>query len=122
MRESEVSLGIRLDLGARPDTRLFRNIVAVLSDPHYPDKRVTVGLCPGSSDLIGWHSVTITPDMVGSKVAVFTAIESKRPGHRTDPKRMEKQMLFINTVLKFGGLAGVAESVDQARAIILDQF
>ena len=29
-------------------------------------------------DWIGWHQVTITPDMVGKKLAVFTAIDAKK--------------------------------------------
>ena len=35
------------------------------------------GLCVGSSDLIGWTTKTISPDMVGQKVAIFTALEIK---------------------------------------------
>lgn len=35
-------------------------------------RKVRAGLeVPGSSDLIGWHTVTITPDMVGKRVAIF---------------------------------------------------
>lgn len=118
MKESDISSDIRIDLGGRIDTRLFRNNVGRLPDPRAPGKWVAYGLCPGSSDLIGWHTVTITPDMIGSKIAVFTAIETKRPGARTDPERLEKQMNFINIVQRFGGYSGVATSVLEARRII----
>lgn len=41
---------------------------------------------PGGSDLIGWTPKTITLEMVGKTVAVFTAIEVKTPGW-TNPTR-----------------------------------
>lgn len=38
---------------------------------------LTAGLGVGSPDLIGWKTVTITPDMVGKNIAVFVGIEAK---------------------------------------------
>tara|TARA_Y100000310_G_scaffold323451_1_gene383793 strand:- start:44 stop:439 length:396 start_codon:yes stop_codon:yes gene_type:complete len=76
---------------------------------------ITMGLMPGSSDLIGWTPIIITPDMVGSPVAVFTAIECKRSkGGRTstDQKR------FIGRVKEAGGIAGVASSPEAAAGIL----
>lgn len=72
------------------------------------------GLCVGSSDLIGWVSVEITPDMVGRKVAVFSAIEAKAAGGRVS----EDQQRFIDAVKAAGGLAGVARSEDEAAAVL----
>ena len=46
---------------------------------------LNAGLTKGSSDLIGWTSIEITPDMVGKKVAIFTAIEAKTG--RQKPKK-----------------------------------
>jgi hypothetical protein len=57
------------------DTRLFRNNTGTLRDQH--GRPVSFGLCKGSADLIGWKRVTVTPEMVGSTVAVFTSIEVK---------------------------------------------
>ena len=71
------------------------------------------GLCKGSSDLIGWRSLTITPDMVGQTVAVFAAIEVKDRGAPTP-----EQLHFIAQVQAAGGLAGVARTVAEAEAIL----
>lgn len=69
---------------------------------------------PGGSDLIGITRVTITHDMVGQTIGVFTAIEVK-----TDRGRpTENQIKFIETIRKMGGYAGVARSSDDAVKII----
>lgn len=71
-------------------------------------------MAKGSSDLIGLRKVTITPDMVGQEIGVFCAVEVKSAKGR--PTSEQKQ--FIACVQKFGGLAGVARSVDEAASII----
>lgn len=43
---------------------------------------IRYGLFPGSGDMIGYKTVTITPDMVGQKIAVFQSIEIKTKGDR----------------------------------------
>ena len=68
--ETALQNEIRLAVGKLKDTRIFRNNVGMING-------VQFGLCVGSSDLIGFKSVTITPEMVGQKVAIFTAIEVK---------------------------------------------
>lgn len=71
----------------------------------------------GTPDLIGWTSVLITPDMVGCRVAVYTAIETKRTkGGRTS----EDQANFIAQVVKAGGIAGVANTPAVAQSIVKD--
>jgi hypothetical protein len=113
-------------LGSRPDVRLFRNHVgagwtgrSVTSSNReivmlFDAQRCTFGLAPGSSDLIGWRSIEITPDMVGKRVAVFVAIETKSPRGRLTTE----QRAFIDTAKKMGALAGVARSVDDATKIL----
>lgn len=65
---------------ARRGITLFRNNVGLAI---YPDgSRVQYGLCPGSADLVGWRTVVITPDMVGTGIAQFVAIEIKTPTGR----------------------------------------
>lgn len=79
---------------------------------HNP-RPLRAGLVEGSSDLIGWTEVVITPDMVGRKVAVFTAIEGKTGKlHATD-----KQSAFMRAVRAAGGRVGVARDVADAVAI-----
>lgn len=76
-------------------------------------RRFESGLCEGSSDLIGWRSVEITPDMVGKKIAVFTAIETKT----ACGKASKPQERFLNAVKIMGGFAGVARSEKDALLI-----
>ena len=72
------------------------------------------GLCKGSADLIGWRTITITPDMVGQQVAVFTSIEVKTPTGRVRPEQQQ----WLKAVQAAGGVAGIARSVEDAQAII----
>jgi hypothetical protein len=108
--ELAVQNDIRIACGAGP-ARLWRNNTGALKDA--TGRLVRYGLCPGSSDLIGLRQVTITPDMVGQTLAVFTAIEVKDQGRLT-----EQQRAFITMVQQAGGMAGVARSVDDARRIL----
>lgn len=72
------------------------------------------GLIKGSSDLIGWTTKVITPDMLGKKVAIFTAIEVKKPGGRAT----KEQQNFVDQVKISGGIAGIAKDEETAKAII----
>lgn len=96
--------------------RLFRNNVGMLEDKF--GNKVRYGLAPGSSDLIGWKPMLITPEMVGRKVAVFVAVEVKKPGARTQKDRLELQTNFIRTVKEAGGIAFFASSVEEAELLI----
>lgn len=91
--------------------RLWRNNTGALKDER--GQLVRYGLCPGSSDLIGFRTVVITPEMVGQRIAIFTAVEVKDRGRAT-----EQQQAFINLVQQAGGLAGVARSVPEALSIL----
>ena len=91
--------------------RLWRNNVGALRDAN--GQLVRYGLCPGSSDLIGFRTIVITPEMVGRRIAVFAAVEVKDRAKPTD-----QQAAFINLVQQAGGLAGVARSVPDALSIL----
>jgi hypothetical protein len=78
-------------------------------------RRLLFGLCPGSSDLIGFRSLKITPEMVGKRVAVFTAIEVK--ANQYSPFR-DGQEEFLAMVGAMGGIAGAAYSILTAAAIL----
>jgi hypothetical protein len=70
---------------------------------------------PGLSDLTGYTKVTITPEMVGRTVPIFTVIETKESG---GGRRRENQVDFIAQVRKDGGIGGFASSSQQALEIV----
>ena len=111
--ETDLQQRIRLAVGTRADTRLFRNQVGSLPDPR-TGRLVTFGLARGSADLIGWRTVVITPEMVGQRIAVFTSIEVKTPTGRMRPE----QQAWLGVVRGAGGIAGVARSVPDALQIV----
>jgi hypothetical protein len=111
--ETTLQQQIRLAVGTRSDLRLFRNQVGSLPDPR-TGRLVTFGLARGSADLIGWRTVTITPDMVGQRIAVFTSIEVKTPTGRV----RSEQQAWLGTVQSAGGIAGIARSIADATQII----
>lgn len=67
----------------------------------------------GMSDLGGWVPVVVTPDMVGSTVAVYAQVEVK-DGARVS----EEQAKWIAAVQKAGGLAGVARNISDLSRIL----
>lgn len=111
--ETDLQQRIRLALGTRPDARLFRNQVGSLPDPR-TGRLVQFGLAKGSADLIGWRTITITPEMVGQRIAVFTSLEIKTPTGRLAPA----QRHWLQAVEQAGGIAGVARSVTDALKIV----
>jgi hypothetical protein len=119
-RSNETSAVLRpiIDTLCRGATRLWRNNVGGLFDR--TGRFVAYGLgshagevFSGSSDALGLHSITITPEMVGFRIAVFVAIEAKDQGQLTPAQRT-----FLTVVHEAGGIAGVAHSVDEARQIL----
>lgn len=91
-REAHASSVIRLNAARRPDWTLWRNNVGVLVDK--TGRPVRYGLANESaaqnavlksSDFIGWRSVLITPDMVGTHIAQFVSPEAKREGWAFNP-------------------------------------
>lgn len=130
MSETDIQRLIQLALDG-PHSRIWRNTVGeawlgrdftVVEGRlvHGKAYRITYGLGPGSSDLIGPTSIEITSAMVGRRIAVFTAIEAKRPksaGKRAGRKR-QNQGTFIDVITSLGGIAGVAHSVEEAIEIV----
>ena len=111
--ETTLQQQIRLALGSRTDLRLFRNQVGQLPDPR-TGRPVQFGLARGSADLIGWRTVTITPDMVGQRIAVFTSNEVKTSTGRV----RSEQQAWLACVQQCGGIAGIARSVGDALQVL----
>lgn len=125
MSESPVMRTIQLEI-ARERVHLFRNNVgngyvgkflvklpngdAVLRDW----RRIQFGLCPGSADLIGWRSLTITPDMVGKTIAQLVAVEVKTE----DGSPNKTQREFLTVVRNAGGIACIARSVEDVLSVL----
>lgn len=114
-----------LAIGKIPTLKLFRNNTGtgwtgkmtwvtknklVIEDP----RPIHAGLCPGSSDLIGWKIVTVTEEMVGTKVALFTAVEVKQNIGRAS----KEQINFMFQVRNAGGVSGVVRDPDEARKLL----
>ena len=112
MTEQQIQQEIRIACGTGP-VRLFRNNTGTLRDQH--GRPVQFGLCKGSADLIGWRTVTVTPDMVGAQVAVFLSIEVKTPTGRLRPEQQQ----WLDAVQAAGGIAGVARSVEDAQRLTM---
>lgn len=132
MSESDISKEIELDIGHGP-TRLFRNQVGkgwygedTRGPAHYSMRLnagdvlvrnarfLSAGLHKASPDLVGWHTVTITEDMVGRQVAVFVGLEVKVQGKDARPDQAQ----FIKQIRDAGGISGVVRSSGDAKQII----
>jgi hypothetical protein len=113
--ETTLQQEIRLALGTIPSARIFRNQVGSLPDPR-TGRLVTFGLARGSADLIGWRTVVVTPEMVGTRLAVFLSIEVKTATGRIRPEQQQ----WFDAVHAAGGIAGVARSVPDALRIATD--
>lgn len=127
--EGEVQAAIRLAIGKVRHARLFRNNRGLLWGGrvlHHDGSTVTLvaaqriecGLVNGASDLIGWTSVVITPDMVGRTVAVLTAAEVKPLSNLKRHKPSADQLNFIDAVNAAGGIAGVVRSPEDALRLV----
>tara|TARA_A100001037_G_scaffold271616_1_gene267245 strand:- start:88 stop:486 length:399 start_codon:yes stop_codon:yes gene_type:complete len=111
--ETKLQQEIRLALGTIPSLRLFRNQVGQLPDPR-TGRYVQFGLAKGSSDLVGFKTVKITPEMIGQEVAQFVSIEIKTERG----KLTEVQQNWLQKVHDSGGIVGVARSIQDALKIV----
>ena len=73
-----------------------------------------MGAPTGTSDVIGCKPTLITAEMVGKVFGRFVAIEVKIPTKKAKPQ----QAVFLSNVTKWGGLAGVARSPEDAVRIL----
>jgi len=103
MTEKELMNAIRAVL-SRPGTpvRLWRNNVGQLADSR--GIPVKYGLAVGSADLVG----IIKPS------GRWLAVEVKTPKGRATPE----QLIWLQTVRDFGGIAVILRSVEEAEALL----
>lgn len=121
--ESRVQSQVRL---AAPGLgmRLFRNNVGVLkNEDGVPVRYGLANDSPAlnqklkSADLIGWRRFQIQPQDVGSCVAQFVALETKKEGwHYTGDEREQAQQRFLALVAADGGYARFVTSADEVGA------
>lgn len=76
---------------------------------------VSYGLANGAPDLVGWVPVTVTPEMVGTTVALFVGIEAKR---EVGGVVSEAQQRFLDALRRDGAVQGVARGADDMAAIL----
>jgi hypothetical protein len=79
---------------------------------------VRYGLIPGSADLIGWKTVTITPEMVGTKLAVFMSVETKS----TRGTEEGKQKIWAENVIAAGGISCLVRKLSDFEEITVDRL
>ena len=107
---------IRLALGKLPWVRFFRNNVGRLPDPR-TGRWIEFGVGgKGAGDLIGWRTITVTPEMVGQPIAQFVSLEVKTASGRVRPE----QENWKRVVERCGGVAAVVRSEEDALRIIAD--
>lgn len=112
MREQSILKRIMLAC-SRGNSRLWRNNCGQLQDKD--GRWIRYGIAnPGGADLIGWTSVTVTPEMIGKRIALFTALEVKGPKGRAT----KEQEAFIANVKRSGGIAGIVRSADEAISLL----
>jgi hypothetical protein len=125
MNETNTTRLIMLEVSKVTNTTIFRNNVGMCWTGNHnrlkdgsllirEPRPLHAGLCKGSSDLIGWTTREITPDMVGKKIAIFTALEVKSDRGRATAE----QLNFIQRLRECGGIAGIARSPEEARNLI----
>ena len=126
MKESSVQQRIRLK-AAYLGLHLWRNNNGACEDK--TGRLIRYGLANESaalnkriksSDLIGITPITITPDMVGKTIGVFTAVECKPSDWHLTPsdERGHAQAAFHTLVRDAGGLAGFVTCEEDLTALL----
>lgn len=110
MKERNIQNEIRL-AHSNGDTRLFVNDVGVAE---VGGRTIRYGLCNGSTDLVGVHTVTVTSDMVGKRIGVAVFSEVKTLTGTVKPH----QQNFMNQMTKMGCIVGVVRSVSDMQLLI----
>lgn len=75
----------------------------------------------GIPDRVGCVPVRITPEMVGSVVGLFVAVEAKRPGRRGEKNAgaTGQQVDQLRGIVDAGGIAMMADGQDDADVLAI---
>jgi ribosomal protein S19 len=79
---------------------------------------IAYGLYPGSGDLVGWEPITITPEMVGQQIAVFTSVEVKT----VHDNLSNKQRNWFRRVKEYGGIAEIYKELRDGSVIRITEI
>ena len=110
MKERNIQNSIRLEC-SKGDTRLFVNDVGVAEQG---GRKIRYGLCNGSTDLVGVHTVTVTGDMVGQRVGLAVFAEVKTATGTVKPH----QQRFMDNMSDMGCIVGVVRSVEDMQKLL----
>jgi hypothetical protein len=129
--EIQVQAETRLEYSQKHNGVLWRNNVGAFKSSN--GQWVRYGLANDSkqmnkelksSDLVGWTPVTITPEMVGYTIPVFTSIEVKEEGLCSTAKmntdHVKAQQKWCDGITNTGGIAGIVDSSDMATELLLE--
>lgn len=102
-----IGKSVRVDASNRLTLKLNEGDVVIRSA-----RPLHAGLMKGSGDGIGWSTITVTPDMVGRQIAVFTSAEAKASkGGRVS----EYQKRWHENVQAAGGISAIVREPDDLR-------
>ena len=129
MTHQDLQKTIQIEASKSRKTTLFTNRVAkawVGQLKSYVNGRLELlnarpleaGMGVGSSDLIGVTRITITPEMVGKTVAVFTAVEVKVGKDKLSKEQRE----FLALVQGWGGIAVECREVPDGLFVEISKF
>lgn len=118
--EAAVQNAVRLEAPRRGYMLWRNNCGALLDERGVPVRYGLANDSPAmnralkSSDLVGWRPTLVTPEMVGSYVAVFCSFEIKEAAWAYGGTPREKaQAAWIGLVAKDGGIARFVTSETQ---------
>lgn len=120
--ESAVQAEVRLAYARKGGVKLWRNNSGAFKDATgrvvrygLGNESARISAVLKSADLIGWQTITITPDMVGQKIARFLSVECKREGWEpnTNDEREQAQRRWADEVTKAGGEARFISDADK---------
>ena len=107
MKETNIMREEMIKVSRDKYNRLFRNNVALGVAYDFKNKKLILpirpvrsGLFKGSSDLIVWESIIVDQEMVGKRIAIFKAVETKS----VRGKATSEQLNFMRVVKQAGGI------------------